>query len=72
MEISRPDGWPVPPEDFYNAETPDENEWSHEDFGAEGTLALWPGGVRHWVPQHAGGGQRISIAFNVAITYQST
>jgi hypothetical protein len=43
-------------------------QWSHGALGRAGTLALWPAGLRHWVPPHTGGLERVSIAFNVEAT----
>jgi uncharacterized protein (TIGR02466 family) len=45
-------------------------QWTSEALGRAGTLALWPGAVRHWVPPHTGDLERISIAFNVELTLQ--
>jgi len=42
--------------------------WTSEAFGRAGTLAIWPGGLSHWVPPHTGELARISIAFNVELT----
>eukprot|EP01048_Picozoa_sp_COSAG05_P004197 COSAG05_NODE_217_length_13794_cov_5.734064_8_plen_470_part_00 len=45
-----------------------DNEWTNDELGQAGTLALWPGYLSHWVPQHEGSQPRISIAFNVHLT----
>lgn len=58
-------GWPQPQT---NEVTDD--EWSHASLGQPGTLVLWPGYLNHWVPQHKGSGERISIAFNVYLTLE--
>ena len=70
FEEAGPLGWPVP-DPSYSTESLAENEWSHEALGAAGTLALWPASVRHWVPEHSGSTKRISIAFNVQVSYES-
>ena len=41
--------------------------WSDEALGLSGTLALWPGPLNHSVPVHEGPGERISLAFNLAL-----
>lgn len=41
--------------------------WSDSALGLPGTLALWPGILNHSVPVHMGQGERISLAFNLAL-----
>jgi uncharacterized protein (TIGR02466 family) len=41
--------------------------WSDKALGLPGTLALWPGPLNHSVPVHEGSGERISVAFNLAL-----
>ncbi len=69
-EEAGPMGWPVPDSSYYSTEMLADNEWSHEALGAAGTLALWPATVRHWVPEHSGSTKRISVAFNVQVSYE--
>lgn len=71
FEEAGPWGWPMP-DSSYSTERLAENEWSHEALGAAGTLALWPASVRHWVPEHRGSMKRISIAFNVQVSYEGS
>ena len=58
-------GWPEPLSNEFT-----DDEWSHPSLGQAGTLVLWPGYLNHWVPQHTGLGERMSIAFNVYLTLQ--
>lgn len=44
------------------------SEWTDNKLGSPGTLALWPGPLNHSVPVHNGDTERISMAFNVAVT----
>ena len=46
----------------------DDSVWSDTTLGRAGTLALWPGHIRHWVPPHTGELKRVSIAFNIEVT----
>ena len=48
---------------------PELEPWSHEALGVAGTLALWPGPINHSVPVHHGPRDRVSLAFNLAITF---
>lgn len=41
--------------------------WTNEALGLPGTLAMWPGPLNHSVPVHKGPGERISLAFNLAL-----
>ena len=50
------DGQAVPPI------APYEGHWTTMKLGRAGTMALWPGRLRHWVPPHTGDEARISIA----------
>ena len=45
-----------------------EGSWSTDALGRPGTLAMWPGPLNHSVPVHEGPHQRISLAFNLALT----
>ncbi len=47
---------------------PYDGHWTSPKLGRAGTLALWPGRLRHWVPPHSGDELRTSIAFNVELT----
>lgn len=49
----------------------DGSVWTHESLGRAGTLAMWPGNVKHWVPPHQGDQPRISIAFNIELSLKS-
>ena len=60
-----PHGWKVP-----HTNLPGAAEWTDAALGESGTLAIWPGSVFHRVPQHFGGSDRISIAFNVGLTME--
>ena len=60
-----PQGWKEP-----HTNLPGTAEWTDAALGESGTLAIWPGSVFHRVPQHFGGSDRISIAFNVGLTME--
>lgn len=42
--------------------------WTDKALGQPGTLAMWPGPLNHSVPMHEGDSERISLAFNLAVT----
>ncbi len=45
-----------------------DGHWTSEKLGKSGTMALWPGRLRHWVPPHSGDDLRVTIAFNIELT----
>ena len=51
---------------FYNKE----NEIRVPSLGKEGSLALWGGDIYHSVPKHIGEAERISVAFNIDVTFK--
>ena len=51
---------------FYNKE----DEIRVPSVGKEGSLALWDGNIYHSVPNHIGEEERISIAFNIDVTFK--
>ena len=51
-----------------SAENSEVGNWSSEALGRSGTLAMWPGSLNHSVAEHTGDHERISLAFNLALT----
>ena len=45
-----------------------DNAWTNSALGQPGTLAMWPGPLNHSVPVHEGDSERVSLAFNLAVT----
>ena len=45
--------------------------WTDSALGQPGTLAMWPGPLNHSVPTHTGDTERISLAFNLALTLKA-
>ena len=57
-------GWPMPDKTLLDPSFPSslvQHHWTDEVLGSSGSLALWHGRIRHWVPPHQGDLARVMI-----------
>jgi hypothetical protein len=59
-----PHGWPMPDKTLLDPDQASSimaHHWTDEALGSSGSLALWHGRIRHWVPPHQGDLSRVMI-----------